>query len=272
MTAEFEDPYDIPILQSTLCQQGYEFYYTPQTTTTMDMAEEHAKTNGRQPAIFLTDHQTKGQGRGKRRIWVDRPGQSVLMSVGLQINEETTPFFSDMAALHIVSSLRENLGLEGLGVKYPNDLVIDDMKAGGILSRNVYRDTEYLGTNVGIGINMHDASNELEGYSLEYQATSLDLHTSTKPRRQPLVIAILEGLRFVPIDAYIFMTNKIEQEKQHQRWRVLSSILNRKVQIRSGSEIVVTGIVTDTQIGKGIRIGTGWYDRFDETMKVRLAD
>lgn len=252
---------------------GYQFYYTPEAPTTMKLAEDHVRAGGQLPAIFLTDHQTQGIGR-EGRIWLDKPGASILVTGLLRIKPNTLPIFADMVALHTCRAMIASTGINEVRIKYPNDLVIKGKKAGGLLVVNILDEAKYLGTSAGIGINAHYNEQELAEFPTDYEATALDLHTPKPTSKQSLLLAIFDGLRFLPVDAETFQTNLQTQQDFNNSWREHSSLLNRYVQVETGEQVVIQGRVVDTQIGKGIYLESPlekrWFNRFETAMKVRI--
>lgn len=275
-TKEIKDPYNIRRLSALFENMGYQFKFTPQTPTTMDLAKVHAQSGGETPAIFLTDHQTNGIGR-EGRVWLDKVGASILATGLVRSYENLTPIFTDLTALHACRALMGATGIECMRIKYPNDLVVGDAKLGGMLTSNLYDDEmRYLGTSIGIGINVHYKKEDLAGYPTDYGATSLDLQSGRSNYRQGLLIAVFDGMQYLSVDAEIFFENLMFRQDQNDLWRVYSSVLGRRVQVLSGEEVLVAGTVKDTQIGKGVLVenprGRRWHNQFGTTMKVRLLD
>lgn len=275
ITPEVTDKYNLEELQKILGSLGYQLYYTPETATTMKLAENHIKTGQPTPAVFLTNHQTQGIGR-EGRLWLDKAGASVLLTGLFRIKPDTLPVFADLAALDSCGAISGLTSIRTARIKYPNDLVIDDKKTGGILALNIYEGTIYLGTSVGIGINVHYTKDELAQYPTDYGATALDMHTKEINPRQRLVAQLLRNLHYLPVDALIFQTNRQFQQDQNNRWRGYSSLYERCVQIEINNAALIGGKVVDTQIGRGILLenpfGNRWFNQFDTKMKVRLLE
>ena len=273
MGVEFvDDPYNLETLKPRMEMLGYQFQHAPQTPTTMKQAEDHARAGGIIPAVFLTDHQTQGVGR-EGRVWLDKKSASILVTGLLKIKDDTIPTFADLVALHTCSILRSVPLIDNVCIKYPNDLVIDDKKMGGILVKNYYNDSrQYLATGVGIGINVHYSEEELAGYPTDYGATALDLHTLKANPRQAILVALFEKLRFLAVDAEVFTTNTQMQQYLNNWWRAHSSVLGRIVQVETDNTALIRGRVVDTQISKGILLDgqNRWFNQFDTRMKVRL--
>ncbi|RJP27012.1 MAG: biotin--[acetyl-CoA-carboxylase] ligase [Actinobacteria bacterium] len=114
--------------------------------------------------VVTARHQTGGRGR-MGRTWLDLPGKSLLVSTVLADlgGFESAMLVALSARAAIVAS-----GGEGPLLKWPNDLVYGDRKAGGVLCE-VYaaRNVEYV--IAGLGLNVG------------YLPGELDLPTKLKP-------------------------------------------------------------------------------------------
>lgn len=106
--------------------------------------------------VVTARHQTAGRGRLGRE-WVDLPGKSLIVSLVLG---DTEPFAA--AALVAVSARAAVIGLGGEGplFKWPNDLVYDRRKVGGILSELHDREGGRC-VVVGLGMNVSYLPEEL---------------------------------------------------------------------------------------------------------------
>lgn len=268
------DTYNLNTLETSIRGLGFQFFYTPETATTMILVDNHFQQRAESPMVYLADHQTRGQGRGEGRVWTDTAMSSILVSVGLQAKEATTPILSDLIALVTCRALRRN-GVSDAKVKYPNDLVVDGKKTGGMLVRNVYDGTEYLGVNVGVGINVHYTEGEVRDYGTDYPATALAVY-NPNIRREALLLNILSSIRDLSTEAHLVAVNPYYRERYDALWTEYSLVLGREIQVESGEDIMVKGQVMETQIGRGILVkdvlGSRWFNEFDMTTKVRLVN
>ncbi|MEO7522946.1 MAG: biotin--[acetyl-CoA-carboxylase] ligase [Ferruginibacter sp.] len=125
------------------------------STNNYAMAELHAGTAKHGMAWFAKD-QVSGKGqRGKQ--WMSPPGENIIMSVVL----EPPSFFSARSFLfnavisNICYAFLNHFIKNDLKIKWPNDIYINDRKAGGILIENIYQGITWKWTVVGIGINLN---------------------------------------------------------------------------------------------------------------------
>ncbi len=108
------------------------------------------------PGLTIVARSQSG-GKGQRgRTWVDEPGQSLLMSVIVApvhtIREQS--IFNATVATAIANVLQNVLTDGELHIKWPNDIIINDKKAGGILIENVIRGSRWTHSVVGLGLNV----------------------------------------------------------------------------------------------------------------------
>ncbi len=99
--------------------------------------------------------QTGGKGqRGK--TWMDAPGSSLLMTVitdpGRPITDQFA--FNCSIAVAIANVLQKLHAGWDVRIKWPNDIIISDKKAGGILIENILRGSRWSHSIIGLGLNV----------------------------------------------------------------------------------------------------------------------
>lgn len=139
--------------------------YTIAKLDTLELFDEIASTNSyllSQPApaagrcrVAIADHQTSGRGRHNRQ-WISHPGDALCLSLAYTFAE--TP--RDLSALTlalgvgVVGALKW-LGVSGVRLKWPNDIVALDGKLGGILTEVQSGQGEGVTVVAGIGLNIY---------------------------------------------------------------------------------------------------------------------
>ena len=169
-------------------------------TSTQDVARELPIG-----AIVIADHQTAGRGRHERR-WETPPGTALLVSFVLA----PRPLLSLAAGV----AAAEACG-RGVRLKWPNDLLLDGRKLGGILV-----ETTPAKAVVGIGINLSWAP---EG------AAQLD-----EPRDRV----------FARLRPKVKRWAAAADEAVVARWRELSATLGRRVRVELAGA-VTEGLAQD---------------------------
>ncbi len=104
--------------------------------------------------VAVADHQTAGRGRLDRR-WEAPAGAALLMSVLLReaLDHDELHLATAAVALSAAAAAEQACGLAP-GLKWPNDLVIDDLKVAGVLAELDLSNPAAPAVVVGIGINL----------------------------------------------------------------------------------------------------------------------
>jgi BirA family biotin operon repressor/biotin-[acetyl-CoA-carboxylase] ligase len=101
--------------------------------------------------LFVAEEQTSGKGR-KGRAWLSSPGASLTFSLLLRPVPRTEGL-TGLFALAVVTAL-DGL-VEGLAVKWPNDIFRDGRKLGGILAEA--RDDSVV---IGLGLDVNETAED----------------------------------------------------------------------------------------------------------------
>ena len=117
----------------------------------------------------LAYRQTKGQGR-LQRVWHTGQGDNLAVSFWVHLPVSCLPPLPLTVALAVLDALKK-LGVQGVSCKWPNDIMVQGKKLGGILCRFEEDSHGEAGCNVGIGINIGMGSGALE--EVGQPATSL---------------------------------------------------------------------------------------------------
>lgn len=118
-----------------------------------------------------TASQTKGKGRGVS-VWHDVPGNSALFSV--YIPWTAGPSESFLLNQWVCHSLAAVLP-KRVQFKWPNDLMVDAKKLGGMLIENHWEGKRIKSTIVGLGINVKSTTGQLER-ATTLEALGMDIH------------------------------------------------------------------------------------------------
>lgn len=142
-------------------------------------------------SAVIADHQSGGRGR-LGRSWRSALGQGIYLSLG----QRQPGGLARVAAMSLVAGVAccralADLGVAGVGLKWPNDLWFEDRKLGGLLVEadgEVGGDCQWV---AGVGINWH-----LSG-SVDLSQPWIDLHEITggaPPDRNSLCARVLHQL------------------------------------------------------------------------------
>ena len=125
-----------------------------QTDSTNDDAKESLKKPHIKLSAHMAEQQNSGRGRNNRK-WVSPFGQNIYLSLAWRSNLT----FSDIEGLSLaigvqVAESLEELTKEKIKIKWPNDLLINEKKLGGILIETSSDGKDALEIIIGIGINV----------------------------------------------------------------------------------------------------------------------
>eukprot|EP01052_Picozoa_sp_SAG31_P011786 SAG31_NODE_676_length_12896_cov_10.122060_5_plen_123_part_00 len=98
--------------------------------------------------------------------WENAEGQSILCTFCCAVNPAAyrplaeMPFMTQVLALSAVDAVKQQLHAAGVpaaavGIKWPNDIIVNGHKVGGILAETASRKKDELWVLLGIGINVN---------------------------------------------------------------------------------------------------------------------
>ena len=211
------------------------------------------------PVLVTTEHQTRGRGR-RGNTWSAPASQTLLMSYGFTttVAAETLALFSPAVGLAVTEAIGDAVGARAanrVGLKWPNDVMVDDGKVAGILLES-HRAGERYHVVAGIGINVDVAASWFIEANLT-RATSLRAagfevsreQVLTKIlRRLPHAVAAIERGDFVELqrrfEALSYLTGKtitVEVDGRRVVGRVVGIDLRSRLRLQADAgEISLT--------------------------------
>ena len=208
--------------------------------------------------VVVADHQTAGRGR-RSRTWVAPPGGSLLVSVLLRPPAPVADATTMAAALAMAEAVEEATGVVA-GLKWPNDLVVDDRKLAGVLAEADWPAGAAISAGyralpaharavvvVGIGLNVAwpvELPAELDEFAA--RATSLDRLVGDGPagtdvaegRRRDLLAAYLRRLDGRYGQLVAGARDAAALAELRSAWRDRSATLGRRVRVDLGTSDV----------------------------------
>ncbi|RKQ89008.1 BirA family biotin operon repressor/biotin-[acetyl-CoA-carboxylase] ligase [Brockia lithotrophica] len=172
--------------------------------STQDEAKRWAQEGAPHGALVLADAQTRGRGRHGRR-WVTVPGRTLSFTLVLRypLPLAEIPPLALTAAVALAETVVSFGGVPTL--KWPNDLVLDGRKAGGILLEVEGEAERASWVLLGIGVNIGDISREIPP-DLRPVVHSIAAHLAARgkeaPGREKFLAVLLEHLE-VRLDEYV---------------------------------------------------------------------
>lgn len=203
---------------------GRKVVYFPQLSSTMDVAREEARRGAAGGTVIITGEQTGGRGRHKR-LWLTPPG-NIALSVILYPDVAWLPYLIMISSLAVVYAITSATRLKA-GIKWPNDILIDGKKVGGILIENEISGDNTARAVIGIGININVEESEIKGSSVP--VTSLEKETRQIVEKAHLVSRLLGEMERLYLELP-------DGESIYREWRDKLVTLGKRVVVASGKE------------------------------------
>jgi BirA family biotin operon repressor/biotin-[acetyl-CoA-carboxylase] ligase len=222
--------------------------YLQETGSTNTEARFLADTGAPEWTIVAADHQTGGRGR-MGRSWASAPGKALQFSLLLRppLAPRDAPLAALLAAAEMAGACYD---LSGVAVtsKWPNDLLAQGRKLGGILPEATVSGNLLDHLILGIGVNVSMGEGEFPE-EIRVSATSLTMEGASA---EPAVLLQRFLSRFR--DAWRPGESGFSREVL-RRYRDVCVTLGRRVRARTTDGVVIEGVAADLDDHGGLRIG-----------------
>ena len=142
--------------------------------------------------VVFAEYQSEGRGRRNKK-WISPIGSGVCFSVGWRF--EVMPISLGLLSLYMgvaIARTLNSIGIQKVGLKWPNDITVDEHKIGGILLDIRGESTGPLDIVIGVGINY-----ELPKYGIpNIKKTITDICSKTEERftRNTIAAVLLSNI------------------------------------------------------------------------------
>ncbi len=233
-------------------------HHFDELASTNDLAKELAAKGAPEGTLVVAEAQSRGRGRLGRQ-WESPPGAGLYVSLLLRpvLPPTEMPQITLTTAVAVARAVTRVTGVVP-GIKWPNDLLLDGKKLGGILTEMETESEQIRHLVVGLGLNVNNPAFPPE---LAAIATSLALATGRSHSRVRLLQAWLEEFeelygRFLARDFAGIL----------EEWRSLAVTLGQQVIVRQGPlticgqalEVASDGaLLVETASGEVVRVTSG---------------
>ncbi|CAM3227732.1 biotin--protein ligase [Ectopseudomonas mendocina] len=207
----------------------------------------------RAPFVLLAERQTAGRGR-RGRVWASPFAENLYCSVVLRVDGG----MSQVEALSLtvglaVAKTLQSLGLNGVQLKWPNDVLVDGRKISGILLELAGDPADVCHVVIGIGINVNMA-NDAPG-AIDQPWASVRQCMGRMLDRNDLAAELLLQLR-----------DCLSMHWQHgfaglrEEWEALHAWRGRSVVLTAGNNATL-GVVLGVDERGAVRLSVDGVDR-----------
>lgn len=181
--------------------------------------------------VCTAEQQTAGRGR-RGKVWLSPYAGNIYLSIVWEFAGGAAALegLSLAVGVVVVESLAQ-LGLEGVELKWPNDLLCDGRKLAGILLEMTGDAAGPCQVVVGIGLNV--AMSEQQGAKIDQPWVDINTVAGQKHSRNRLLASLLNGL--------LPMLAGYEREgflAYRERWLQLDAFSGQQVLVSLGDEVV----------------------------------
>lgn len=183
---------DLAEIQGQLSAEAREGLAAIEHFHELDSTNDHLR---RQPpprsgTVCLAERQTRGRGR-RGRHWVSPYGANLYLSLLWRFERGVAALggLSLVVGIALVRTLR-GLGVEGAGLKWPNDVYLQDAKLAGILIEITGESSGPCAAVIGVGVNV--AMPEHYGAEIDQSWTDLSRAGGAAVSRNRLAARVIE--------------------------------------------------------------------------------
>jgi BirA family biotin operon repressor/biotin-[acetyl-CoA-carboxylase] ligase len=208
---------------------------------------------GRKPCIAIAEMQSDGRGR-RGRQWLSPFAKNIICTVGLPKSIEgcNPGLLSIVTGLALVDALAKS-AIDGVELKWPNDLYYQTRKLGGILIESkMIADQAYFFA-IGFGINVMMDTEDLS--TIPQPVTSIDLIADNPISRDRI---LTEAIRHVVKAINDFDRSSVSEIVD--RFQANDAFKNQAIRVKYGDELIDglnLGINSEGQLklqsGQGVR-------------------
>lgn len=214
---------------------GRNFIHFDEVDSTNVQCRRECSNNPIEGMVVAAEEQTSGRGR-LGRSWISPKGTGIWMSIVLKpnISPMVAPRATLIGAAAVYTALKD-MGIS-VGIKWPNDIVINGKKICGILTEmnaEIER-VNYVIMGIGINVNMESFPDELKE-----KATSLKNELGNEVDRKKLVANILNNFEVF----YEDFKNTGDISRVIEICREGSLLINKEVRVINGNNEVICTVI-----------------------------
>ncbi|MET0760125.1 MAG: biotin--[acetyl-CoA-carboxylase] ligase [Flavobacterium sp.] len=186
--------------------------------------------------VVTAENQIKGKGQMGAK-WVSETGKNLIMSIlikDLLLDVNQIYNLNVAVSLSVISAL-ENFAIPKLSIKWPNDIMSDNKKIGGILIENSIKTNGEIISIVGIGLNVNQINfDELP------KASSLSVIMGTNFDKEEVLFKIVENLK---INVAKLLNNQSEKLWRDYNFNLFKKGIPMPFESQNGDKFM--GIIQD---------------------------
>lgn len=210
-------------IQDSTWQQTLNLQVVPFVGSTNSELLALAESESIQGRVLVAELQLQGRGRFGRD-WFSPFGQNVALSMGVELtaSPQAVSAVSLVVGIAVAHTLAE-LGVESVSLKWPNDVLLNGLKVGGILVESLSVSSPMvvvigIGLNYGSGQQLHDKLQDPVGDVTDWLQP---------PARNRLCAGLIES-----VYTHVAQFNQVGFEEFLTQWKQLDALAGNTVCVR----------------------------------------
>ncbi|HWS39945.1 MAG TPA: biotin--[acetyl-CoA-carboxylase] ligase [Arenimonas sp.] len=184
--------------------------------------------------VWLAEYQRAGQGR-RGKVWQSPPMSNIYCSINRRFNcsmAELSGF--SLAVAVLIADALQSMHVEGLSLKWPNDIWLNGKKCAGLLIQLRGESSGPCDVTLGFGLNV--SMSKQSGRHIDQAWTALNLESDINMDRNIIIGNILKSL-----------LQGFQLYEQHgfsafvERWRSYDGLCGKPISLALGTQ-VITGV------------------------------
>ncbi len=221
---------------------GHNIHFYEEVKSTNDTAREFAENDAQEGTVVIASHQTAGRSR-KRTDWASPEGgiyMTMILRPDVTLLEASK--LTIVTGVAIAKTLHDRFDID-VGIKWPNDLLIDNKKICGILTEAVTSKDVLDAVLVGVGVDVNTKEEDMPD-KIQDVATSVKKETN-----------IIYNRAAIMREFFIIFEELYEEFKNDNfkhiisEWRRLSSTTGNRVKVYKDGKALVADAVGITNNG-----------------------
>ena len=222
--------FSIELFQSNLNTKilANQIFYNSTTKSTNSDIWEIFKKKKREGIVVIANEQFSGRGRGLKK-WFSKKNKSITFSflVEEKFSKNEIGLHSILIPVGIIKGIKKSIK-ENLSVKWPNDVMFENKKLGGVLiETKTYKKSLYL--NIGVGLNINESLSDFPD-EIKDSASSLKIISNKNIQREIVLANILNS-----IDQLLQNSNA---QDVISSWTKLCNHINKEIEIKYKNKVI----------------------------------
>ena len=213
---------------------GHTIHTFSSLESTNNYAMEQMRHNGMSHGeVVWAKHQAKGKGQ-RGNVWQSEKGKNLLFSICFMPSDlEIGHFFMFNQVVSVaIYHFLQSLGVKGLNIKWPNDILVNKHKIAGILTEFSTQNNTINYAVVGIGLNVNQSGFKNLPNKVTSMANLLEKEFQLNKVLRPLLCCIEERWQLFnksPESIKAEYVKSLYQKDQWANYRVGSRFMEAKI-------------------------------------------